>query len=405
MKLISVAGYSRVYKREVNGLITAVKVMKLNDGDIDAIIKEVNTLKIIDHQNIVKMLGFNIVRSRIEIELEFFGKDLMDYHGGFSYKQSINYFSQLVSAVDFLHRVGIIHLDIKPANVLILGDKIKLCDFNCVFFHSKLKHKNFGTNICKPIENFIELSEGYLKEKLITFSGEKSCIYDYLTDVYALGIMLLFLLSGKILFYPDNKLEKNPPTKNLFSFIENQRLYLQNLDTNIDGQIIDILLQLFAPKRINRMTLSELKNNKFLNLNISDGKINKQIISLPTEINISTWPKYFNEIDNILRLNKMNYLIASTSLDITIRLYIFNEMNNINFDKTEISMIYKIAGILFNPDSKVSRKFDDKICRLMKKLDGFLFNDNPFLRIENENDITDLISMIKKVKPYLNING
>lgn len=51
-----------------------------------------------------------------------------DQLSNLSYGQLVNITTQLVTAIDFIHRVGYLHSDIKPENVLLDGSKIWLID-------------------------------------------------------------------------------------------------------------------------------------------------------------------------------------------------------------------------------------------------------------------------------------
>jgi len=52
---------------------------------------------------------------------------------GLGYNETLvrTYFHQLIEGLSELHRNGIAHLDIKPANLLLGSDyQLKVCDFN-----------------------------------------------------------------------------------------------------------------------------------------------------------------------------------------------------------------------------------------------------------------------------------
>ena len=42
----------------------------------------------------------------------------------------ISFWKQMLLAVDIIHKKGIIHCDLKPANFVIVEGKLKLIDFN-----------------------------------------------------------------------------------------------------------------------------------------------------------------------------------------------------------------------------------------------------------------------------------
>ena len=95
---------------------------------------------------------------------------------------------QSVKALDFLHKHGFIHLDIKPSNFILHNGKVKLLDFG------------------------VSVQSGY-KPKAITGTGgylspEQVCkeTLDEKTDIFALGLTFAVLFGGKPLQQPQNEL-------------------------------------------------------------------------------------------------------------------------------------------------------------------------------------------------------
>ena len=50
-------------------------------------------------------------------------------------EQVKDFWRQIINAVNEIHKVGIVHTDLKPANFLLVGEMLKLIDFgiaNCI---------------------------------------------------------------------------------------------------------------------------------------------------------------------------------------------------------------------------------------------------------------------------------
>ena len=57
-------------------------------------------------------------------------KSLLAERAPFSYDQIAEMIAQVAEAIDYAHRKGIIHRDVKPANIIITTDeKVKITDF------------------------------------------------------------------------------------------------------------------------------------------------------------------------------------------------------------------------------------------------------------------------------------
>ena len=86
---------------------------------------------------------------------------------------------QLVEALESLHALGLVHLDIKPANVILNDNQVVLVDFMSTRTVGRQAECSGERDICKAPEQ----TERY--------------IADYRTDFYALGVLFNLLLTGK----------------------------------------------------------------------------------------------------------------------------------------------------------------------------------------------------------------
>ncbi|KAK1881832.1 Membrane-associated tyrosine- and threonine-specific cdc2-inhibitory kinase [Dissostichus eleginoides] len=95
------------------------------------------------------------------------------------------YLCDLLSALQHLHSLGFVHLDLKPANVLITDSgRLKLADFGLLF---ELKKKSTGSLEGKGKDDIQEGDPRYMAPELLR--GE----YGPAADVFSLGVSILEL--------------------------------------------------------------------------------------------------------------------------------------------------------------------------------------------------------------------
>lgn len=159
----------------------AVKTVKYSpSSDKKCILEEISLHKSIDHPNIVKMFGAQMLKNKTHIFLEYIsGGDLFSLlhdkgprYGQLTKTQKVKIFWECVLAIDHLHRQGIIHRDLKPENILLTEDlQVKLCDFGWAV---RVSNQNRRRSVCGTVEYMAP--EIYMAE----IQTEK-------TDMWALG--------------------------------------------------------------------------------------------------------------------------------------------------------------------------------------------------------------------------
>ncbi len=124
---------------------------------------------------------------------------VLDQKGYLELETSLQIAIQLADIVDELERKGVIHKDIKPANLLIdqQSQKVKLIDFSIA---SPLPRE------AQDIKNFNVL-EGTLAYIAPEQTGRMNRGIDYRSDFYSLGVTLYQLLTGTLPFISDDPME------------------------------------------------------------------------------------------------------------------------------------------------------------------------------------------------------
>ena len=125
--------------------------------------------------------------------------------GPLNEEQAIKYIKQVSNALDYIHKQNILHLDVKPSNVLLnTADEAVLIDFGISKHYDEAGSQTSTTPV--GISKGFAPIEQYQQGNVSLFSPA--------TDIYSLGATLFFLLTGKIPPEAMELLEKMLPTFN-----------------------------------------------------------------------------------------------------------------------------------------------------------------------------------------------
>ncbi|KAI3389351.1 hypothetical protein SNEBB_010707 [Seison nebaliae] len=152
--------------------------------------RELAILKEINHPNIIQL--YQVVQStnKVYMIMEMAGHgDLLEYiklHGRLSEYKAKILFSQLVSAVQYLHKRNIVHRDLKCENLLLdIHNNIKVSDFG---FARRFMPNDLSTTYCGSAAYAApEVLQG------IAYAGEPY-------DIWSLGIILYIMVIGTMPF-------------------------------------------------------------------------------------------------------------------------------------------------------------------------------------------------------------
>jgi serine/threonine-protein kinase len=163
----------------------------------DRFIRESQLAASLDHPNIIPIYdageaeGFLYIAMR-HVEGPDLGK-VLEAEGPLALGQALFYIEQVASALDQAHSQGLVHRDVKPANVLIArpSDRVYLTDFGVV--------KQTSSRGLTKTGFFLGTFEYAAPEQI---EGRP---VDGRTDLYALGCVLYECLSGKPPFLADTE--------------------------------------------------------------------------------------------------------------------------------------------------------------------------------------------------------
>jgi serine/threonine protein kinase len=150
--------------------------------------REIATMKLIKHPNVVQLYEVMASKTKIFIILEYVtGGELFDKivnDGRMKEDEARRYFQQLIHAVDYCHSRGVYHRDLKPENLLLDSyGNLKISDFGL----SALSQQVRVMTICFH-KYFTVPRSGFIFPKNLRILLSKIIyIYLFLNMVYMLG--------------------------------------------------------------------------------------------------------------------------------------------------------------------------------------------------------------------------
>lgn len=157
------------------------------------------------HKNIIQLIEYFEERERFYLVFEKInGGQLLDHIQNrvkFTEKEACNVVKDLAAALQYLHKKGIAHRDVKPENVLCVYEDqlcpIKICDFDLgsgIKFNSQLTSPVSTPALLTPVGSaeFMapEVVEAFMDDT------ERDLFYDKRCDLWSLGVIMYILLCG-----------------------------------------------------------------------------------------------------------------------------------------------------------------------------------------------------------------
>src|SRR5438874_8184893 len=203
VRKLGTGGMANVYLAEDEVLGRRVAIKILNDrhaGDdqfVERFRREAKNAASLSHPNIVSIYDRGEAEGTYYIAMEYLDgrslKELIVARGPAPVNVAIDYARQILAAIRFAHRHGIVHRDIKPHNVLVDAEgRVKVTDFGIA---------RAGTSQMTEAGSIVGTAQYLSPEQA------RGTSVDQRSDVYSLGIVLYELLTGTVPFNGDTPVE------------------------------------------------------------------------------------------------------------------------------------------------------------------------------------------------------
>ena len=203
LRKLGTGGMANVYLAEDQELGRRVAIKILDDRHandeqfVERFRREAKNAAALSHPNIVSIYDRGEAEGTYYIAMEYLDgrtlKELILSRGDAPVAVVVEYARQILSALRFAHRHGIVHRDIKPHNVLVDGEgRVKVTDFGIA---------RAGTSQMTEVGSIVGTAQ-YLSPEQAR-GGE----VDQRSDLYSLGVLMYEMLTGTVPFNGDTPVE------------------------------------------------------------------------------------------------------------------------------------------------------------------------------------------------------
>jgi serine/threonine-protein kinase len=207
----------------------AIKVPHRQGVDFGELLKEPRLLASLSHPNIVGITTAEKQDNLFFIVMEYVPGETLEHvigtRGALELNRALDFTCQICNAVDYAHRQGVIHRDLRPANVLVThADVVKVADFGTSRFLEIAAH---GTTVIG--------SPPYMAPE--QFQGKAV----FASDVYSLGVTMYQMMTGVLPY-------DTPGPSDLERLMRGELVAAPRVrNTAIPRAISDIIMRALAP--------------------------------------------------------------------------------------------------------------------------------------------------------------
>ena len=198
--LLGGGGMGKVYKVQnvLSGRIEAMKVLLENLRDnpevLDRFLREIRVVAALEHPNVAALRTAQRLGHQILMIMELVeGVTIQNLvrQGRIARRDAIRYLIQVLSALSYAHKQGVVHRDVKPANMMLNAQgQIKLMDFGIARLVSDRQMTRTGLTLGSIF---------YMSPEQISGGA-----IDARSDIYSCGISLYEMATGKRPFEGDS---------------------------------------------------------------------------------------------------------------------------------------------------------------------------------------------------------
>ena len=152
--------------------------------------KEAKRLILMDHESIIKLYDVFEENATVYYVMDYIEGGSLESKvmlgGPLSEELAVHYILQVSEALKYMHDKHYLHLDVKPSNIMLSGDKAILVDFGA--------SKHYDDDGGQTSDGPIGVSRGYAPTEQYSNNVD---IFSPATDIYALGATLYRILVGQ----------------------------------------------------------------------------------------------------------------------------------------------------------------------------------------------------------------
>lgn len=210
-----------------------------------AVEREIVVMKLVDHPNILKLYDVWETSSSLYLILEYVqGGELFDYlcsEGRRPTHEALDYFQQIICAVNYCHQFNIAHRDLKLENILIdQNSNIKVADFGMATWQDSSRGNLLRTSCGSPHYAAPEVISGK------PYEGAAA-------DIWSCGIILFALLAAKLPFDDDD----------CPALLQKIAIGKFDMPNDIDPQAQNLIARMLTTDAAKRITMVEIMRHPF----------------------------------------------------------------------------------------------------------------------------------------------